>query len=107
MPGGSRDPSGRPTATASTGKRSCWIPTGWPSSARTSTTVRPPAGRGDNCATALRSVVVDPAAYDWEGDRPLTAPRGREVIYEMHVGAFTAHRSSGVAEPRARDLCRA
>ena len=55
---------------------------------------------GDNCATALRSVVVDPGAYDWEGDRPLKAPRNREVIYEMHVGAFTAHRSSGVPVPR-------
>ena len=53
---------------------------------------------GDNCARALRSVVVDPAAYDWEGDRPLQAPTGREVIYEMHVGAFTAHRSSGLAD---------
>ncbi|MEN8008264.1 MAG: glycogen debranching protein GlgX [Candidatus Krumholzibacteriota bacterium] len=52
---------------------------------------------GDNCAHALRSVVVDPAAYDWEGDRPLPPPAGREIIYEMHVGAFTAHRSSGLA----------
>ena len=37
-----------------------------------------PAGRsreaarqpGDNAATALRSVVVDPSTYDWEGDTP-------------------------------------
>jgi len=54
-------------------------------------------GPGDNCARALRSVVVDPEAYDWEGDRPLPPPAGREVIYEMHVGAFTAHPSSGLA----------
>ena len=53
---------------------------------------------GDNCAHALRSVVVDTAAYDWEDDRPLLPPRGREVIYEMHVAAFTAHPSSGVTE---------
>ena len=53
---------------------------------------------GDNCAHALRSVVVDMAAYDWQDDRPLPPPRGREVIYEMHVAAFTAHPSSGVAE---------
>ena len=26
---------------------------------------------GDNAAAALRSVVVDPACYDWEGDAPL------------------------------------
>ncbi len=53
---------------------------------------------GDNCSRALRSVVVDPSAYDWEGDRPLQPPAGREVIYEMHVGAFTAHPSSGLTE---------
>ena len=53
---------------------------------------------GDNCAHALRNVVVDMAAYDWEDDQPLQPPRGREVIYEMHVAAFTAHPSSGVAE---------
>ncbi len=54
---------------------------------------------GDNCACALRSVVVDPSDYDWEGDRPLPVARRREVIYEMHVAAFTAHPSSGVPEP--------
>ncbi len=53
---------------------------------------------GDNCARALRSAVIDPSAYDWEGVRPLPAPPGREVIYEMHVAAFTAHPSSGVAD---------
>jgi len=53
---------------------------------------------GDNCARSLRSVVVDTSAYDWEDDLPLPAPRGREVIYEMHVAAFTAHPSSGVDE---------
>ena len=26
---------------------------------------------GDNAATAMKSVVVDPHAYDWEGDAPL------------------------------------
>ena len=44
---------------------------------------------GDNCAHALRSVVVDMAAYDWEDDQPLRPPRGREVIYEMHVKGFS------------------
>jgi len=29
---------------------------------------------GDNAAAALRSVVVDPACYDWEGDAPLGRP---------------------------------
>ena len=52
---------------------------------------------GDNAATAMKSVVVDPGAYDWEGDRPLRRPIAATVIYEMHVRGFTRHPSSGVA----------
>jgi isoamylase len=52
---------------------------------------------GDNCASALKSVVADPGAYDWGGDRPLHTPVARTVVYEMHVGAFTRHPNSGVA----------
>ena len=55
---------------------------------------------GDNAATAMKSVVVDPADYDWEGDVPLRRPSARTIIYEMHVRGFTRHPSSGVAEPR-------
>lgn len=51
---------------------------------------------GDNCAHAMRSVVVDPHTYDWEGDLPLDRPYASSVIYEMHVGGFTRHPSSGV-----------
>ncbi|MDF2458765.1 MAG: glgX [Nitrospira sp.] len=51
----------------------------------------------DNTATAMKSVVVDPAAYDWEGDTPLEHPSARTIIYEMHVRGFTRHPSSGVA----------
>ena len=29
---------------------------------------------GDNCATAMKSVVADPSHYDWEGDVPLERP---------------------------------
>jgi glycogen operon protein len=39
---------------------------------------------GDNTATAMKSVVVDPGAYDWEGDTPLNYPSSRTIIYE-HV----------------------
>jgi glycogen operon protein len=46
---------------------------------------------------ALKSVVADPDRYDWEGDRPLQRPFGETVIYELHVGGFTCHPSSGVA----------
>jgi isoamylase len=52
---------------------------------------------GDNTKLAMRSVVVDPDAYDWEGDAPLRHPFATTVIYEMHVAGFTRHPSSGVA----------
>jgi isoamylase len=55
-------------------------------------------GTGDNAATAMKSVVVDPGAYDWEGDVPLCLPSARTIIYEMHVRGFTRHPSSGVDE---------
>lgn len=53
---------------------------------------------GDNAATAMKSVVVDPADYDWQGDVPLRRPSARTIIYEMHVRGFTRHPSSGVGE---------
>ena len=51
----------------------------------------------DNAATALRSVVVDPHTYDWEGDSPPRCSFAKTIIYEMHVAGFTRHPSSGVA----------
>lgn len=51
---------------------------------------------GDNCAQALRGVVVSPGTYDWEGDIPLYTPYARTVIYEMHVGGFTRNPNSGI-----------
>jgi len=51
---------------------------------------------GDNAATAMKSLVADLAAYDWEGDAPLRRPSARTIIYEMHVRGFTRHPSSGV-----------
>ncbi|HLF00605.1 MAG TPA: isoamylase, partial [Anaerolineales bacterium] len=55
----------------------------------------------DNCAQAMKSVVVDPRAHPWEGDEPIQRPIAETVIYEMHVGGFTRHPSSGV-EPAKR-----
>ncbi len=52
---------------------------------------------GDNCAQALRGVVVDTKNYDWEGDRPLRIPYSRSIIYELHIGGFTRHPSSAIA----------
>lgn len=42
------------------------------------------AGRkpGDNAATALKSVVVDPSTYGWAGDTPLGRPFAKTIIYE-------------------------
>ncbi len=53
---------------------------------------------GDNCASAIKSVVVDSEAYDWGDDTHLNTPYSETVIYEMHVGGFTRHPSSGVAD---------
>src|SRR5262249_12529432 len=55
---------------------------------------------GDNAATAMKSVVVDVHAYNWEGDAPLQRPSSRTIVYEMHVRGFTRHPSSGVPEQR-------
>ncbi len=51
---------------------------------------------GDNCAVAMKSVVADPATYDWAGDTPLRRPFAQTIIYEMHVRGFTRHPNSGV-----------
>ena len=52
---------------------------------------------GDNTAVAMKCVVTDPRAYDWEGDAPLRRPFSQTVIYEMHLAGFTRDPSSGVA----------
>jgi isoamylase len=56
------------------------------------------AEEGDNAATAMKSVVLDLRAYDWESDMPLERPSSQTVVYEMHVRGFTQHPSSGIAE---------
>ncbi len=55
---------------------------------------------GSTAATAMKSVVVDPSEYDWDGDRPLGRPFAETIIYEMHVRGFTRHASSGVDPAR-------
>ena len=76
----------------------CSIPTGAEWSFRTATGVQAGSEAGDNSATAMKSVVVDPSVYDWEGDAPLQHPSARTIIYEMHVRGFTRHPSSDVDE---------
>lgn len=48
----------------------------------------------------MKSVVIDPGTYDWEGDAPLNRPASQTIIYEMHVRGFTRHSSSGVSEAK-------
>jgi hypothetical protein len=59
----------------------------------------PACAPGDNTAASMRSVVVDPAGYDWEGDVPLNRPMAETVIYEMHARGFTRSPGSGVQQP--------
>lgn len=55
---------------------------------------------GDTTAMAMKSVVTNTSAYDWEGDTPLKQAFARSIIYEMHVSGFTAHPSSGVSHEK-------
>jgi len=53
---------------------------------------------GTDTAAAMRSVVVDPSKYDWEGDFRLKTPSAGSIIYEMHLKGFTQHPSSSIPE---------
>jgi glycogen operon protein len=53
----------------------------------------------DNVKTSMRSVVIDPSDYDWQGDKPLNRPMQDSVIYEAHVRGFTQSPTSGVRQP--------
>ena len=55
---------------------------------------------GDNAASAMKSVVADLSAYDWEDDAPLRRPFTKTVVYELHVGGFTRHPNSGIDPAR-------
>jgi isoamylase len=54
--------------------------------------------KGDNAASAMKSVVIDPSLYDWEADTPLRRPSSQTIVYEMHVKGFTRHPTSAVSE---------
>jgi len=54
---------------------------------------------GSNMATSMRGVVQS-GEYNWEGDEPLGCIRPEKtIIYELHVGGFTRHPSSGASRP--------
>lgn len=48
-------------------------------------------------------VVVDPTGFDWRDSHPPRTPATERIIYEVHVGGFTKHPSSGVARPGTFD----
>src|SRR2546426_1654137 len=52
----------------------------------------------ENLTAAMKSIVADTEAYDWEGDAPLKRPSSCTIIYEMHVRGFTRHPNSNVAD---------
>jgi isoamylase len=56
-------------------------------------------GDSDNVATSLRSVVIDPEDYNWEGDKPLNRPIEDTIIYEVNVRGFTKSPTSRVQHP--------
>ena len=56
-------------------------------------------GPHDNVKTSMRSIVIDAASYDWEGDMPIHRPMRDTVIYELHVGSYTKSPTSGVTDP--------
>jgi len=56
------------------------------------------ATAGENATVAMKSIVVDPQAYDWEGDVRPARPASETIIYEMHVRGFTRHPSSGLPD---------
>jgi isoamylase len=58
------------------------------------------ASPGNNASSSMKSVVVDPAGYDWEGDEPLRRPSSQTIVYEMHVRGFTRDPSSGLPESK-------
>ena len=54
---------------------------------------------GRDPRTAMKSVVADLSAYDWEGDVPLGRPFTGNVIYELHVRGLTAIPPAGWSAP--------
>ena len=56
------------------------------------------ADPGDPGPCSMRSVVCD-SSFDWGEERPIARGLEGAVIYELHVGGFTRHPSSGVTAP--------
>ncbi len=57
----------------------------------------------ENTSSAMKSLVVDPANYDWEGVKSPNYHLSDSIIYEVHVRGFTRDPSSGVRYPGSFD----
>lgn len=55
--------------------------------------------RDPGIVAAFRGRIVEEDRYDWEGDKPVSHAFEDAIIYELHVGGFTRHPSSGVEHP--------
>jgi maltooligosyltrehalose trehalohydrolase len=60
-----------------------------------------PASRFQPAGPHGPSEVIDPSTFTWTDDRWPGIPRERQVLYEMHVGTFTA---AGTWEAASREL---
>jgi len=58
---------------------------------------------GDNTRTAMKSLVVDPGGFDWQGTTPPHLDGTDRIIYELHVRGFTRHPSAGATHPGTFD----
>lgn len=56
------------------------------------------ANAEDDSCHSLRGVVAE-QSFDWGDDKPFSGSLAGAVIYELHVGGFTRHSSSGVQHP--------
>ena len=49
--------------------------------------------------SSMRAIVTNDADYSWEGDQPINRSSETSIIYELHVGGFTRHKSANVEHP--------
>jgi glycogen operon protein len=57
----------------------------------------------DNGQSAMKSLVVDTATFDWQGARAPQHHPADSIIYELHVRGFTRHPTSGGRFPGTFD----
>jgi 1,4-alpha-glucan branching enzyme/maltooligosyltrehalose trehalohydrolase len=65
-----------------------------------------PASRFNRDDVHGHSIVVDPAAYDWDDEGWIGRPWHEAVVYELHVGTFTREGTFRAVEDRLEHLVR-